>query len=272
MHQHNTNPVEATRQVWLKRQLIYSLTQREIAARYKGSSLGLIWSFLNPLVLLVVYTFVFSVVFKARWNAQSDSKTEFALLLFAGLFSFGIFAEVLTKAPTLVTANANYVKKIVFPLEILSITSVASALFSAFVSAIVWLLAYVVLFGAPKLTLLLLPIMLLPLCFFALGTSWFLSSFGAYVRDIGQFISVLSTILMFISPIFYPISSIPPEFRLIMELNPLTQPIENVRLVMYWGVQPDWAVYSWLLFKSIVFSWFGFVWFQKTPKGFADVL
>jgi len=246
--------------------------KREVLGRYRGSVLGIVWSFLHPIFLLAVYTFVFSVVFKARWSEGSDSKTEFALVLFAGLLIFNLFAECVSRAPALILSNVNYVKKVVFPLEILPWVSLGSALFHTLVSFAVWLLFYLVFFGLPPLTLLLFPLVLLPLVFFTMGLSWLLASLGVYLRDVGQVIGLLVTVLMFLSPIFYPISALPERYQLLLQLNPLTLVIEQTRGVLIWGECPAPEIFVLYTTCSALIAWSGFAWFQKTRRGFADVL
>ncbi|MGF6089678.1 ABC transporter permease [Pseudomonas sp. 18173] len=272
MQAHPISPKELVKSLWCNRSLIKAMAQREVVGRYKGSFLGIFWSFFNPVLMLAVYTFVFSVVFKARWNSGSDSKTEFALVLFAGLMVFNLFSECVNRAPGVILANANYVKKVVFPLEILPWVGIGSALFHWLVSLSVWLVAYVIFFGVPHATVLLLPLIMLPLIFLVLGLSWALASLGVYLRDVSQFIGILTTILMFLSPIFYPSSSLPQEYAQLLLLNPLTPVIEGVRDVLYWGKLPDMNFFLGYLLVTAFFAWLGFAWFQKTRKGFADVL
>ena len=266
-------PGEIVASSWRNKHLIKELIRREVVGRYRGASLGLVWSFLNPLFLLAIYTFVFSFVFKARWGSANDeSKTEFALVLFAGLIVFGLFSECISRAPGLVLANANYVKKVVFPLEILPLVAFGSAVFHALISSVVWLSAYIVFYGWPHLTILWLPIVLLPLAFYTLGFSWLLASLGVFLRDISQFIGTVMTALMFLSPIFYPANSLPEPYRAAMYGNPLTSAIEQARNVMYWGKSPDVWEFAINLFFGAVIAYLGFAWFQKTRKGFADVV
>lgn len=272
MRHFSSSPREMLRSLWHNRGLIYALTQREIASRYRGSALGLLWSFVHPVFMLAIYTFVFSVVFQARWNSGSDSKAEFALVLFAGLIVFNLFSECINRAPSIILANTNYVKKVIFPLEILPWVALGTALFQALMSFGVWLLFYLVIFGIPHATLCLLPLMLLPLLFLTMGFSWFLASLGVYLRDVGQLIGIVTTVLMFLSPIFYPISSLPVHYRHFLQLNPLTPVIEGVRDVLFWGKIPNIGMYGIYLSVTVVFSWLGFIWFQKSRKGFADVL
>lgn len=265
-------PKEIVASFWRNRRLIFNLIKREVVGRYRGSALGLLWSFFNPVFMLAVYTFVFSVVFKARWSGGNESKSEFALVLFAGMIVFNLFAECFTRAPTLVLSNSNYVKKVVFPLEILPWVTVGSALFHACVSASVWLLFYFVTAGWPHPTALLLPIVLFPLVWLILGLAWFLASLGVYLRDVGQLVGIFTTVLMFLSPIFYPITALPTKYQSLLALNPLAPAISQTRDILYWGVVPSLNGYLIYLFACFVVAALGFAWFQKTRKGFADVI
>ena len=272
MQNFSASPLEMAASLWRNKGLIRNLVHREVVGRYKGSLLGIFWSLVTPVFMLAVYTFVFSVVFKARWNAGSDSKTEFALVLFAGLLVFNLFAECINRAPGLVLANVNYVKKVVFPLEVLPWVAMGSALFHFAVSFGVWLGAYVLLVGMPHWTVLLSPLVIAPFVLFVMGLSWALTSLGVFLRDVGQIIGMTVQVLMFMTPIFYPASALPERFQLVMFLNPLTPPIEMMREVIYWGRLP--SLQLWLLGStvSMVVAVLGFAWFQKTRKGFADVL
>ncbi len=254
------------------RNLTASLIRREVIGRYRGSMLGTLWSFFNPLLMLLIYTFVFSVVFQARWQGGSGSKTEFAMVLFAGLLVFNVFSECLNRAPTLILMNVNYVKKVVFPLEILPVVSQGAAVFHGLVSFGVWFVFYFIFFGLPPVTAWLFPIVILPLMFLVIGLGWFLASLGVYLRDVAQFVGLLVTAMMFLSPIFYPVSALPPKYQFVMELNPMTSVIEQVRGVLISGVLPRWHDYAMQLGGSMLLAWLGYVWFQKTRKGFADVL
>jgi lipopolysaccharide transport system permease protein len=254
------------------RHLILQLTKREVIGRYRGSMLGLAWSFFNPLLMLAVYTVVFSTVFQAKWGVGSDSKTEFALVLFVGMIVHGIFAECLNNSPSLMLRHVSYVKKVVFPLEILPWVVMGSTLFHAFISILVWMLFYLAVNQMMQWTLVFLPLVLIPLVLFSVGVSWMLSSLGVYIRDIGQMTGVLTTMLLFLSPIFYPASRLPEPYQTIIYLNPLTFVIEQARDVMMWGNVPDMAGIAIAFVASFMFAWAGFAWFQKTRKGFADVL
>ena len=272
MQNFSISPKEMATSLWRNRSLAKALVQREVVGRYRGSVMGILWSFFNPIFMLAVYTFVFSVVFKARWSGGSESKTEFALILFAGLIVFNLFAECFNRAPGLILSNVSYVKKVVFPLEILPWVALGSALFHALISLGVWLIAYLIFFGIPHITVLLLPLVILPLLLLIMGLTWGLASLGVYLRDVSQFIGVTTTVLMFLSPIFYPASALPEKYRYLLLLNPLTPAIEQAREVLFWGKVPNMTILSVYLLSAVLVAWFGFAWFQKTRKGFADVL
>lgn len=272
MRHFSATPREMAASPWRNRNLISTSVKREVLGRYRGSVMGLLWSFLNPLFMLGVYTIVFSVIFKARWNVGSDSKTEFALVLFAGLMVFTLFSECINRAPGLIVGNPNYVKKVVFPLEILPWVTLGASLFHAAVSLIVWLLAYVIFFGVPHATALYLPLILAPLILFIMGLSWALASLSVFLRDVSQFIGIMTTTLMFLSPIFYPATALPENYRSMLYLNPLAPIIEQTRDVLFWGKAPDFSMLGIYLVVTAFIAWVGFAWFQKTRKGFADVL
>jgi lipopolysaccharide transport system permease protein len=272
MQQFSTSPKEMLASLWRNRELITTMTKREVLGRYRGSVMGLLWSFFNPVLMLAIYTFVFSVVFKARWSGGEESKTEFALVLFSGLIVFSLFAECITRAPGTVLSNVSYVKKVAFPLEILPFVTLLSALFHSAVSLAVWLLAYLILFGTPQPTAIYLPLIVLPLILFIMGLSWVLASLGVYLRDVSQFIVPITTMLMFLSPIFYPATALPEDYRYLLLLNPMTPVIEQTRGVLYFGTSPNFGMLATHWAATSVLAWLGFVWFQKTRKGFADVL
>lgn len=272
MKQFSISPVELTTSLLRNRQLIANLVKREVIGRYRGSVLGILWSFFNPLLMLAVYTFVFSVAFKARWPGGSGSKTEFALILFSGLLVFNFFAECVNRAPQLILQNVNYVKKVIFPLEVLPWVVIISALFHLAISFSVWIIFYMVFFGIPHSTAPFFFIVLFPLVMFTLGSSWILASLGVYLRDVSQIIGLCTTALMFLSPIFFPLSALPTDFQNLLKLNPLTLVIEQVRAVLIFGQYPDWQNIGIYTLVSIIVAWIGFGWFQKTRRGFADVL
>ncbi|HEY0847580.1 MAG TPA: ABC transporter permease, partial [Noviherbaspirillum sp.] len=201
---HSAAPRQIPASLWRNRQLIGQMVKRDVIGRYRGSFMGLTWSLLNPMIMLAVYTFVFGTVFKARWVGGSGSKAEFAMLLFAGLLTFNLFSECISRAPTLITSNQNYVKKVVFPLEIYPFVAIGSALFHFFVGVLVWLAFYIVFFGMPPVTILTLPVILLPHLIMIIGFCWMLASLGVFQRDLAQVIGVITTILIFMSPNFYP--------------------------------------------------------------------
>lgn len=266
-----TSLVALAKSLWRNRQLIVQMTKREVVGRYKGSAMGLAWSFFNPVFMLVVYTFVFSVVFKARWGGD-DSRTLFAVVLFAGMIVLGLFSEVVNRAPSLILSNVNYVKKVVFPIEILPVIAMGAALFHSLISLSVLLVAFMLFNGYLHWTVIFTPLVLLPLVIVTLGISWMLAAIGVFLRDVGQTISIITTVLMFLSPVFYPVTAVPERFRPFIMANPLTFIIEQAREVLIWGHLPNWIGLGIYTVAAIVVAWAGYALFQKTRKGFADVL
>lgn len=259
--------------LWRNRELVLRMAKRDVIGRYRGSVMGIAWSFFNPLLMLAVYTFVFSVVFTARWGSSvGESKTAFAMLLFAGMIVHGLFAECLNRAPSLILSNANYVKKVIFPLEVLPWVAFASALFHAAISLLVLLLAQLLLDGQMPWTVVLFPVVLLPLVFATMGLTWLTASLGVYIRDVGQVTTMFTTILLFMSGIFYPVSALPEEYQKWMRFNPLSYIIEESRNTLLLGVVPDFARLGLYLAGGLAVAWLGFAWFQRSRRGFADVV
>jgi len=224
--------------------------------------------------MLTVYTFVFSEIFKSRWGGVGgdDSKTQFAVVLFVGMIVLSLFSEVVNRAPGLILSNVNYVKKVVFPLEILPIIATGAALFHSLISLGVLLLAFALFNGYLHWTAIFTPLVLFPLVILTLGLAWILAALGIFLRDVGQTIGIITTVLMFLSPVFYPVTAVPERFRAFIMTNPLTFIIEQAREVLIWGHLPDWVGLGIYTFAATVFAWIGFALFQKTRKGFTDVL
>jgi len=269
-----TSLVALSRSLWRNRQLILQMTKREVVGRYKGSVMGLAWSFFNPVFMLVMYTFVFSEIFKSRWGGigGNDSKTQFSVILFVGLIVLSLFSEVLNRAPGLIISNVNYVKKVVFPIEILPVIAMGATLFHSLISLCVLLAALTLFNGYLHWTVVLIPLVLFPLIILSLGLSWMLASLGVFLRDVGQTISIITTVLMFLSPVFYPVTAVPEKFRPFIMANPLTFIIEQARVVLIWGHLPNWMGLGLYTLAATTVAWIGYAWFQKTRKGFADVL
>jgi lipopolysaccharide transport system permease protein len=252
--------------------LLAQMVQREVLERYRGSMLGLLWSFALPLLMLGVYMFVFSVVFEIRWGVERESNVDFGVVLFAGLIVHALLSECMTRSPGVITGNAQFVKKVVFPLEILPLVVLGTALFHFIVSVFI-LLVFVLLSGSGlPVTALWLPVVIAPLVMLTAGISWFLASLSVYLRDIGQLMGIVSTVLLFLSPMFYPITSVPEQWRAWMYLNPITAIIIEVREVTIWGNNPNWTVLGIYSLIAITVMVLGYLWFMSTRRGFADVL
>ncbi len=258
---------------WRHRSLIRQMTWREVAARYRGSLMGVVWSLLLPILMLGVYTFVFGVVFQSRWGGEAQGgKGEFAVILFAGLIVHGLFAEVFNRAPGLVLGNSNYVKRVIFPLDILVWVALGSALFHAATALAVLLGLFFLLHGFLHWTILFLPLVLAPLLVLMLGMGWFLAALGVYARDIAQVTGVLTMVLLFLAPVLYPVDAVPQPYRTMLLLNPLTVIIEQAREVLIWGRPPDWFALGIYSLVATIAAAIGFWWFQRTRAGFADVM
>jgi lipopolysaccharide transport system permease protein len=256
------------------RQLITQMIKREVLGRYKGSVMGLAWSFFNPVFMLVVYTFVFSEIFKSRWSGAGadESKTQFAIVLFVGMIVLNLFSEVLNRSPSLILQNVNYVKKVIFPIEVLPIVAMGAALFHNLVSIAVLLVAFILFNGYLHWTVIFMPLVMIPLILVTLGISWVLAATGVFLRDIGQTIGVFTTVLMFLSPVFYPVSAVPERFRPFILANPLTFIIEQAREVLIFGHSPSWVGLGIYTLAATAAAWLGYALFQKARKAFADVL
>ncbi len=276
MNPHTKPPGSLTdiyRSVYRHRSLILQMTKREVIGRYRGSVVGIAWSVFHPLLMLVIYTFVFSIIFQAKWGGDiGEHRVNFAIVLFTGLIIHTLFTECINKAPMLILNNVNYVKRVIFPLEILPVVVMGAALFHSVASLLILILAMMISGMDFHPTALYLPLLFVPLVLMILGFSWLMAALGTYVRDLGHAVFIISMILLFVSPIFFPITAVPEQLRFFVYLNPLSFIIEQVRIVLIWGESPSWF---WLLVYSTVslfVSWFGFWLFQRMRKGFSDVV
>lgn len=266
------NPLQFVRNLWQYRELIQQFTRREIEGRYRGSFLGLFWSFVNPFVLLLIYTFVFGVIFKARWPEGGEGLGQYALVIFCGLIVFNIFSETINRASTLVIAVPNYVKKVIFPLEILPISALGASLFHGLVSFAILLVVNLIINGTFQWTLIFLPIIMLPLLFLCLGLGWFLASIGVFIRDVYYFVTLVTQIIFFSAAIFYPFTALSPTAQIIVRFNPLLSIVEHFRRVILWGTFPNWlSLAVWTLLTAMLML-LGYAWFMTTKKAFADVI
>jgi lipopolysaccharide transport system permease protein len=259
--------------VWRYKSLIYQLTKRDFVQRYKGSYLGFAWALMTPLLFLLIYMFVFNVVMKARWGVSPDEgPMEFALGLFCGLILWGIFSEAVTSAPGLILSNSSYVTKTVFPLEILPIITVGSGLIRAVIGFVVLFVGLALFSGCLSWKIFILTLPIMGMIFFAMGTVWFLSAIGVFMRDVSHIVSVAVTLLFFLTPIVYPVSRVPPGFRIAVYANPFTHLVSAARAVTIWGKTPDWP---WLMLSmaiSVLVFQTGYVFFMKSKSAFADVM
>ncbi len=261
------------KQAWKHKTLIWQLLRRDIQSRYRGSVLGLLWSLATPLIMLAIYTFVFQYIFKSRWSDSAGETTlSFATILFLGLSIHALLAEIITKSPVLITSNPNFVKKIVFPLELLSWITLFSAIFT-FAISLGLLLVFILIeqHGIP-VTALLLPLIVLPYFLLLLGVSWGLAALGVYLRDIQQITGTLATLLLFLSPTFYSVNVLPKNMQSLIYVNPLSFVVESARAVLIYGRLPDLTGLIIYTAVAICVAILGYLFFRKARPGFADVL
>ena len=257
--------------VWVHRSLVLELARREFSGRYRGSFGGIAWSFAQPLFLLAVYTLAFGVILDARWGFAGGT-ADYALMMFIGLVVFNAFAECLQKAPMLVAGNPNYVKKIVFPLEILPWVMALVALLHAVVGIAVWMLGFMALHGAPRPGALAFPLVLLAYFPLLLGTGWLLAALGVAVRDVGQFTAMLAHALLFLTPIFYTVEAVPEAMRGLLLLNPLTFVVEQLRQVLFFGEAPRLGALAAYFAAASVFAALALALFRRLRPGFGDLV
>ncbi len=267
-----TSPSSFVRTLSGQRELVAELVRGDIVGRYRGSMLGIVWSLASPLLLLGAFTFVFGTVFPTRWGGAVAGHGEFALVLFPGILLHALLAEPVNRAPGLVTAVPNYVKKVVFPLELLPLVAVATAVFHTLIGFGVLVVALLVVRGTLPATSIAVPLILAPYVLLILGVTWFLAALGVYLRDIAQVTGLVTMLLMFLSPVFYPASALSAEYRGWLALNPLTLPLEQTRDALIWGRRPDWSALAVYAAIALAVACAGYWWFQKSRKGFADVL
>lgn len=269
------SPAAMLRSLWAHRELIWQLAKRDVEGRYRTARLGLLWAILTPLILLGIYTFVFAVVFQFKWdmNNANESRGQFALTMFCGMLLYNLFAEVVTRAPGMIVANPNYVKKVVFPLEVFIVSALISGLINLLIGCGVWLVGWgLVERSMPEWTMLLLPVVLLPTCLVTLGLSWVLASVGVFVRDVGHAVTLAVQVLFFATPIFYSIEKVPERYRPVLQINPLTHAVEDMRRILMRGEMPDWPWWGATLAGALIFAVCGYAFFMKSKRAFADVV
>ena len=254
--------------------LLRQLCARDLRARYRQSWLGVAWIVLTPMAMLAVYTLVFRHVMQVRWPGADDGASgdlAFAMRIYAGLAVFLFFAECVNRAPALVLEQPNLVKKVVFPLELLPWVSAATAGVGLGVAALLLCsLAWLSGLGLHA-TMLMLPLVWLPLLPWVLGLGWLLAGLGAYVRDVGQVLSLLVSALMFLSPVFFPVQALPQGVRSWLALNPLAPVMTSTRDVIA-GQLPSWGALAWVALAGGALAVLGALFFRRVRSGFADVV
>lgn len=265
-------PQQAFAQAWRHRDLILRLAHKELAVRLKGSILGWAWLAAAPLVMLVVYTLVFTNVLKIGTAAGAAEPGAYPLFIFAGLVLFQTFAELVLRAPNLLLENASYIKKVIFPVEILAWVALARSLIAGGVSLALLLAFYLALRGAPPLAALLLPLLLALFAMMMLGIVWLLAAVGVFLRDFSHLLASLMPVLMFVSPIFYGMADVPEPLRAFGYLNPLAIFIEAMRALLFAGTLPGWPLLAAMAVAPALLFWLGFAFFARNRARFADVV
>jgi lipopolysaccharide transport system permease protein len=255
-----------------RKYLFWQLVNKDIRIRYQGSVLGMLWSVLLPLLMLIIYTFVFSEIFKAKWNIDTGNKFEFAMVLFCGLCIYNMFSDVLNRSTSLIEINQNYVKKVVFPIEFMPVVITFSALFNCVISIGVLIAANYILTRHVYLMALFTPLILLPHIIFCIGIAFFMSAISVYLKDMASLASIIAMIGMYISPVFFPLSAVPGKFRFVCMLNPMTYSIENMRNILLYGTMPNLKYFCVTLVASFVIYLVGQWIFMRAKSGFADLL
>jgi len=271
------SPIRLVRGLWGSRGLIVQFSKRELFARNKGSTLGILWTLLHPLLMLAVYTFVFAVVWQAKWTdgdaAAAESNVVFATSVFCGLIVFDIFGSTVGSACGLIVNHPNYVKKVIFPIEILPLAQLGAGLCVSSISTFVLLAGKLLISHTISPTLWCYPLVIIPLIMFTAGIGWLLASLGVFLRDLRQVVSgVLLPVMFFMTPIFYPPSRVPEAFRWITLGNPLAGVIDNARRTLLYGQYPDWTTLGSTALLGAVVMQLGFAFFMKSRRSFADVL
>ncbi|MAJ61333.1 MAG: hypothetical protein CBC48_16125 [bacterium TMED88] len=266
------NPLSPILLPWRHRELVAPLARRKIASRYRGSTLGLLWAILNPLLMLGIYTFVFSVVFHAKWGLESTGRSSFALFLFSGFILYSVFSDAVNEAPSLLVQNRLYIRQLIFPTELLAWISLISGLFHFCINTVILTIFYGWVIGPPSPSALLLPISVAPIILISLGAVWIISSLGVHLKDLGHIVGLLTTALLFLSPIFYPASAVPESLQPLYALNPFVSILENSRALLFDHSIPEWRDWLSPLAGAWIFAWFGYFFFMKTKEGFADVV
>jgi len=266
------NPLTVLGLIWRYRELVFPLARRKIASRYRGSVLGVFWAVLNPLIMLGIYTFIFSVIFQSKWGLSQSDRPEFALFLFSGLILYSVFADCINEAPAVLLENKLFIRQLVFPTEILAWVDLLVSLFNLFINWLILMGFYALVIGMPPTASLYLPLIVLPILLITLGGVWLVSSIGLYLRDLGHMIRLFTTALLFLSPIFYPAAAVPERFQAYYAVNPLVHILEMSKGALFYGLHPDWEVLGFCLIGSWAFAWIGYIWFMNAKKGFADVV
>ena len=251
--------------------LILSLARREFVARYKGSFLGILWAVVTPIVTIAIFTLIFAGIFGARFGA-GGTHWDYAIYLFCGLLPWTMFQETVQQSATTIVSHSNLVKRVVFPLETLPVAQALSSLINQMFGTLALIIATLVIHRRLHLTALWLPVLIIPQLLAAVGAAWLVASLGVFLRDISQGVALVLMAWMFLTPIIYPESIVPEGYRPFINANPFTALIRSHRRILLEGAPPDWAALAYFTAFAMVLFVFGYWWFARTRKNFADVI
>jgi lipopolysaccharide transport system permease protein len=267
------NPLTMLRKSGEFKDLLVQLTRREIAGRYRGTYLGILWSVISPLMTLIVYTLVFGVILNLRFGtAVGGGRSDFVINFFAGLIVYNVFASCASRAPLVIINNPNFVKRVVFPLEVIPMAVLGASFVDLAIGLLILFPVHMLVVGKISSTFYLFPLVLIPLCALSLGIGWLTASAGVFLRDMALIMTVLLNLLFFLTPVIYPLSAVPVQFQIIMRLNPLTTIIEDARRTLLLGLTPEWGWWLAVTMVSLVIMQIGYAWFIKSKRIFADVV
>jgi len=267
------NPAVMAGTLWRHRGLIRQFAWREVVGRSKGTQLGFLWTFLNPLLILVVNTFVFAIILRQSWDVLGGGPAEFPLTMLCGMTMFGVFSETVSSAPMMIVSRPNFVTKVVFPIEVFPAATLGCALFYAAINVVLIVVGTGALLKTFSTTIWMFPVVLVPLAALTLGLAWFLAALGVFLRDIHSVVGlVVQRVLVFMTPLFFPITAVPERYRGVMEHNPLTVIVQNARRTLMWSQEPDWVSLAWVTALGLVVMQLGYAWFERSKRGFADVV
>jgi lipopolysaccharide transport system permease protein len=262
------------RQMWHHRDLIQAILRREVAERFKGSIAGWVWAVVAPLLAIAVYTFAFAgrLDLPPQYIIAMNKNMSYALFILSGIVVFNFWSEMAFRAPMLLHEYVHFIKQTIFPSDMLAVISTLRATLYTVISIVVLLIFQFAVIGSLPWTILLLPLIFIPFIAFLIGMSWFLCAIGAFTRDAGYFMINIVPLFMFATPVFYAQTMLPAPFDFWIYANALTGFVEVLRDIFLVGRLPNWYVYGWTIFTSLVTFYFGYWFFDRYRNVIVDVI